>query len=84
MADFINGSFESLAGLFVLLSCWRAYKDKKVKGISILMIMFFTIWGFWNLYYYPSLNQFWSLIGGISVVSANTLYVILLIYYRKN
>ena len=81
MADFVNGSFEILGGVFILLSCLRAYKDKQVKGISILMIGFFTAWGFWNLYYYPSLGQIWSFIGGLGVVSANTLYVSMLIYY---
>jgi hypothetical protein len=81
--DFINGSFEFLAGFFVLNHCRIVLKDKKVKGVSIISTIFFTSWGFWNLYYYPHLNQWLSFIGGIFIVSANTLWVILMIYFRR-
>ena len=83
--DLINGSFECLAGFFVLLHCKKVINDKQVKGVSILATVFFTSWGFWNLYYYPHLNQILSFIGGLFIVSANCLWVTLMIYYsRKN
>ena len=57
IADYINGSFEVLAGLFVLLNVRRILRDKTVRGVSILPTAFFTLWGFWNMYYYPYLGQ---------------------------
>lgn len=81
--DLINGSFEFLAGFFVLNHCRMVLKDKAVAGVSIISIVFFTLWGFWNLYYYPHLDQLWSFYGGMFIVTANTLWVILLIKYKN-
>ncbi len=81
--DLINGSFEFLSGFFVLLNCYRVVKDKDVKGVSIITIMFFTLWGFWNLYYYPYLGQWLSFFGGLFIVSTNCLWVGLMIYYTR-
>lgn len=81
--DLINGLFEASAGFFVLAHCRRVIKDKLVKGVSIIATIFFTSWGFWNLYYYPYLDQWLSFIGGLFIVSANTLWVILMLYYKR-
>ena len=80
--DAINGMFEAFAGLMILMHCWRLHVDKKVRGASTVATAFFTAWGFWNLYYYPSLDQFWSLVGGVVVVAANALWLALMLHYR--
>ena len=79
--DFLNGSFELAGGLFILLSVIKLYKDKKVRGISYVHVGYFTAWGYWNIYYYPYLNQWISFIGGLSVVLINTLWLGQIIYY---
>ena len=46
---------------------------------------FFTSWGVWNLYYYPTLHQWASFVGGIFLVLGNGTWVIMAAYYeRKN
>ena len=82
LADFTNGMFEILGGLMILNHCRVVIKDKAVAGVSVLSTAFFTSWGFWNLYYYPSLDQWWSFAGGIAIAAANLLWVALLIKYR--
>ena len=82
-ADFINGSFEALAGFFVLLNCRRVVRDKCVRGVSIYSTIFFTSWGVWNLYYYPSLAQWMSFAGGLFIVAANCAWIALMIKYRE-
>ena len=85
MIDIINGLFECAGGLFIALHCWQLYIQKDVKGVSMTAFAFFAIWGYWNLYYYPSLNQIASFVGGCLVVVMNTFWVIMAIYYvRKN
>ena len=79
--DLVNGCFGVLAGFMVFLHCIKLYKDKMVKGVSLTACIFFTSWGFWNLYYYPHLNQWFSFIGGLLTVSVNTLWVSMMIYY---
>jgi uncharacterized membrane protein YfcA len=82
-ADVVNGGFEFLAGFMVLLHCRQLYKDKIVKGVNLPATIFFTSWGFWNLYYYPSLDQWFSFFGGLGIVSANSLWVGMMIYYKR-
>ena len=83
IADLINGLFELFGGFAVLLSIAKLYKDKQAKGVSEWHIAFFTSWGLWNIYYYPSLGQLLSFYGGIVVVIANAVYVTLICYYNN-
>lgn len=82
LADAINAILEFVGGLFVLGHCRAVCRDREVKGVSIIATIFFSFWGVWNLYYYPSLGQWFSFVGGIFLVSANFLWVALLIRYR--
>ena len=83
--DIINGLFELLGTPFILLSVFKLYKEKQVKGVSWLHAGYFTVWGWWNLYYYPYLSQWASTVGCVLIVIANTVWVTLMIYYlRRN
>ena len=82
--DLVNGSFECLGGFAILQSIRRVLKDKQVKGVSVLHVAFFSLWGFWNLYYYPSLGQSLSFWGGVLVTVANTTWVCLLVYCSRH
>lgn len=84
ISDIVNGIFEIIGGLFILNHCRVLYKDKQVKGVSVLSTVVFTLWGFCNLYFYPSLNQMISFVGGVIMVIANTLYVGMLIHYSRD
>lgn len=82
-ADMINGAYELLGGVFILNHCRAVLKDKAVNGVSLVSTVFFTSWGVWNLYYYPSLNQWCSFAGGIFIVLSNCLWIGLMLKYRK-
>lgn len=82
--DVINSLFEVFGGLMVFNHCRIVWRDKAVAGVSIISTVFFTAWGFWNLYYYPSLGQWWSFIGGIAIVIMNVIWVALMLRYRKS
>jgi hypothetical protein len=79
--DIINGSYESLGGVFIWLSVFRLFKDKQVKGISLLTVFFFTTWGIWNCYFYPFLGQMASFAGGVFTTSANMVWISMMVYY---
>lgn len=81
--DAINGAFELLAGFFVLNHCRVLHAHKEVRGVSLASVLFFTLWGLWNLYYYPALHQPLSYYGGWFVVAANALYVGMMVSYRN-
>ncbi len=81
--DNINGLFELCGGFFVFLHCLRLYGDKKVKGVSFVATGYFAVWGFWNMYYYPFLSQWASLIGGLLIVAMNVLWISMMVYYIR-
>jgi hypothetical protein len=80
--DFVNGTFESLAGVSQFWNCWCLARDKKVAGVDWRVTFFFIVWGVWNLYYYPHLNQWWSFLGGVAIVLANLLWVCMAVYFK--
>ena len=79
--DFLNGSFELAAGLFMTISIIKLHREKKVRGVSCIHVGYFTLWGYWNIYYYPYLDQWMSFFGGLSVVLINTVWLGQMIYY---
>jgi hypothetical protein len=82
-ADAINGLYELIGGLCLLQNCFRLYKDKQVKGVTLHAAAFFATWSWWNLWYYPSLNQWLSFSGAILIAVTNAIWVVMAIYYTK-
>lgn len=82
-ADAINASFELLAGLFVLNHCRVLRQHKTLRGVSMISMGFFTLWGVWNMYYYPALAQPLSFYGGVFVVAVNAFYLGLALHYNR-
>lgn len=82
--DLINGAFELWGGVMLWVNVKALWRDKRVLGISISTPAFFFVWGLWNLFYYPHLEQWASLVGAVFIVSANITWVMLALHYRKN
>jgi hypothetical protein len=81
--DIINGLFEFVGSLFTWMNVRQVYKDKGYAGLYLPGIVFFTSWGGWNLYFYPSLGQWWSAVGGASIFLANIVWIALMWRYGK-
>lgn len=79
--DKTNGIFEMAGGLLLCINIYKLRRDKSLAGVSVLPTIHFTMWGVWNLWYYPSLGQTWSFWGAVCIVSANTVWVIMAIWY---
>ena len=82
--DVVNGSFELCGGAFILLNCLTLYRHKLVRGVNVVSTVYFNLWGFWNLYYYPHLDQWASFWGGIGICAGNTLWVTLMVHYIRH
>jgi len=81
--DFINGLFEGIGSLMIWHNVQILLRDKHVRGVSPWPVVFFTGWGFWNLYYYPSLGQWVSFGGGVMIMVANLFWLALAWRYRR-
>jgi len=81
--DLVNGLFEVIGAFFVWVNVIVLWKEQQVKGVYWPVTAFFSLWGFWNLLYYPSLGQYWSLLGGIFLALGNASWVLLALYYKQ-
>lgn len=81
--DLINGIFEFVGSVMLWRNVVQLHRDKVVRGVHWLPTGFFMAWGFWNLFYYPHLNQWWSFVGGVSIVVANAVWFGQMIHYRS-
>ena len=79
--DIINGVFESAGGFFIALSVFKLARERVVRGVSLIHVGFFTSWGFWNLYFYPHLDQWMSFAGGAFLVTVNAIWLCQIVYY---
>ncbi len=79
--DQINAMFEGGCGILCLLNIVELLKSKKIAGIHWAPTIMFTLWGFWNLYYYPALGQWYSWFGGVVLVTANVIWLMLVALY---
>ena len=82
MYDQINSGFIFIAALFYVLNLFKLIKDKDVKGISKLSIVFFSLWNIWTLFFFLMVTEFWWTITAYIIVSVlNVTYIILMIKY---
>jgi len=79
--DIINGLFEGLGAILMLLNILRLHRDKLVRGVHWSPVMFWTAWGLWNLYYYSAINQPLSWRGGACLVAANAVWLGQMFFY---
>ncbi len=81
--DVVNGMFELVGSVMCWLNVYKIIKDKRVEGVYWSVSAFFSVWGLWNLYYYPTLGQWASFVGGIFLAAGNITWTLLAIRYSK-
>jgi len=77
----VNALFELGAAFMVALSAYKCYLNKSAFGASPWTTGFFACWGFWNLWYYPQVGDWFSFGAGVAVCLANLSWTSLLVYY---
>lgn len=82
IGDLVNGLFEAWGAVAVWRNGFQLLNDKVYKGVRLDSTVFFMAWGYWNIYYYPSLDQWLSFVAGLFLVAGNTWWVWLMVYYR--
>ena len=82
--DIINGSFEFVGACILWLNVIAIRRDKQLIGYNAKTTMFFSAWGAWNLLYYPSLDQWFSFVGGIAIFAVNSIWLFYVYYYKAH
>ena len=81
--DIANAVFEAGGALAAWKNALQLYRDRAIKGVYWPVYAFYSIWGLWNLVYYPSLGQPWSFAAGVVLVAGNIAWVGQAIRFRK-
>jgi len=81
--DIMNGTLELGGGLFLLKNVLQLHRDKVTRGVHWAPTAYFAFWGLWNLYYYPHLEQWFSVSGAAFLVSVNLFWFGQMMYYRR-
>jgi len=81
--DLINALFELGGAIVTWLNVRKLTQDKEIKGVYWPIWIFFSSWGLWNLYYYPSIGHILSFLAGIILVSGNIAWVSLAWRYKR-
>ena len=79
--DLVNGVLEFIGSAFIWMNVVRLHRDRQAEGVFWPTTAFFTLWGCWNLYYYPSLGQWVSFCGGLLIALGNLTWVALLAWF---
>ena len=83
--DLINGILEMGGALITLLSVRQILRDRAMAGFHWGPTIFFTGWGVWNLYFYPSISMPLSTAGSAALVLVNAFYLHLMLrFWRGN
>lgn len=82
LPDLVNGLFEFLGAFMILMNVRAIYRDRRLAGVHWGPTVFFTSWGFWNLFYYPHLDQWLSFTGGCALVLVNAWWLYLVWRFR--
>lgn len=81
--DILNGIFEAGLSIFLWKGVLALRRDKEVRGFYWPTVVWTTAWGFYNLYFYPHLDQWASFWGGMFVVMANLTWLAHVAYYSR-
>lgn len=77
MIDLINSLFQAGAIFFLCLNIRQIVIHSELKGVSIFMIVYFTVWGYWGIFMFYTLHQFWSMVTNIGIATAYTIWLTL-------
>lgn len=81
--DFVNGVFELGGAAAAWKNALQLNRDKQIKGVYWPVYLFYSLWGLWNLVYYPALDQWFSFGAGTALVAGNVAWVALALRYRR-
>jgi hypothetical protein len=83
LGDAVNGLFETIGAVCIFANIRALLRDKQVRGVYWPATAFFWAWGIWNLWFYPSLGQWFSFAGGLLICACNFVWLALALTYSR-
>jgi hypothetical protein len=73
--DLVNSFFQLGMAIIAWMNVVRLLRDRKVRGVTPLTVAWPMLMGWWNIIYFSTLGHYFSLVVGIALAAANTLWV---------
>jgi hypothetical protein len=83
-SDLANSGIELVGAAVTLTNVVALHRDKMVRGISLLPVVFFTLWGAWNIFFYHTNGLFYSALAGVAMFLVNALWLVMAVYYERD
>lgn len=74
--DVTNSAFEAIGAFAAWTDVRRIRRDKVVAGVYWPFRVVWSVWGFWNLYYYAELGHVWSMLFGAVLAVGNSVWAV--------
>lgn len=84
LSDLGNAAFELGGATLIWLNVRQLLRDRQTRGVFWPVNVFYTAWGVWNMFYYPSLDQWLSFWAGLGVVAGNAVWCVLAWRFRAS
>lgn len=81
--DATNACFEAIGAVLVWTNVRYLLRDRDVKGVNLLVSLYYCLWGAFNVVYYASLGHWLSLVGDLGILSANLVWLCLAWKFRR-
>lgn len=81
--DMVGGMMLLGGALFQVASIWKAYKDKAVKGVHPLSMLYFMTLNAYYAWYFGTTFSPWSMVGELALVVTYTIWLGQYIAYEK-
>ena len=75
--DVINALFEAFGAYTAWANFFMLRRDQAIKGVYWPVWLFYSVWGMWNVIYYPALGQWFSFFMGLVLLAGNISWTIL-------
>lgn len=75
ISDIANGLFELGGAFFLWKNVQAIRRDKTIQGVNWTPTIWFTAWGFFNLWFYPFNGLWLSFMGGVAIVTINSIWL---------
>lgn len=82
-SDLLNGLFEMVGAAALGMNVRSLWIHREIKGVHWAPVVFYTVWGLFNLFFYPANGLWISFYGGIAVMLVNVAWLALLIRFRR-
>lgn len=81
--DMVGGLMLLVAAVMMLLTNYRAFRDKQVKGVHPIALIYFMSLNVFYVWFFGVRSEWWSMVGEASLVLTYAIWIGQYFYYNR-